>query len=305
MPNTTIDWPTFSQLPTSEVADLVRANGPKVVVFPINGTRRWFMLEHGLKLGKPLDALYDVYQQVTAQRYVEVLDLIFEHGIETLVSPAFGGELAKRGTEYMHMVTNSLTWLADYPAFTQFYTARQVRVRFYGDYAKTFTDDFGQTLQAAFSQATHRTQMHRTHRLFWGVCANDATETVVEWAVQFAARHGRAPNRREVIEMYYGEYIEAVNMFVGFDKLSVFDMPLITSGEEDLYFTVCPSLYLTSQQFRRILYDHLYTRCQPESQEWSAMRAFYQINMGNTLGVGEQRQGFWYPTSEVNVPANF
>ena len=36
---------SFLQLPLEEAARLVRADGPKVAVFPINGTRRWFMLE--------------------------------------------------------------------------------------------------------------------------------------------------------------------------------------------------------------------------------------------------------------------
>ena len=42
-----MDLATFQSLPTEKIAQLVRANGQKVCVFPINGTRRWFMLEHG------------------------------------------------------------------------------------------------------------------------------------------------------------------------------------------------------------------------------------------------------------------
>ena len=35
----------FLGLPTEEVARLVHAAGSKVCVFPINGTRRWYLLE--------------------------------------------------------------------------------------------------------------------------------------------------------------------------------------------------------------------------------------------------------------------
>ena len=41
-----MDIETFQSMPTTEVANLVREAGPKVCVFPINGTRRWFVLEH-------------------------------------------------------------------------------------------------------------------------------------------------------------------------------------------------------------------------------------------------------------------
>ena len=37
----------FLNLPVEEVAKAVRAKSPKSIVFPFNGTRRWFLLEHG------------------------------------------------------------------------------------------------------------------------------------------------------------------------------------------------------------------------------------------------------------------
>ena len=55
-----------------------------------------------------------------------------------------------------------------------------------------------------------------------------------------------------------------VELFIGFDKFTVFDMPLLTTGEEDLYFSVSPSPYMTIRQLRAILYDHLYVRRTPE-----------------------------------------
>ncbi len=36
--------------------------------------------------------------------------------------------------------------------------------------------------------------------------------------------------------LYYGEYVAPVDLFVGFDKFCTFDMPLIATGDEDLYF---------------------------------------------------------------------
>jgi hypothetical protein len=53
------------------------------------------------------------------------------------------------------------------------------------------------------------------------------------------------------MEMYYGEYVD--REFSRVHKFCSFDMPVV--GNEDLYFTVNPSLYLGEQQLREILYD--------------------------------------------------
>jgi hypothetical protein len=82
-------------------------------------------------------------------------------------------------------------------------------------------------------------------------------------------------------------------------------MPLVATGMEDLYFTVSPTLYMTQDQLRAILYDHIYSRrneidyseMSPES--WQHMRHFYRKNHGNTLGVGTKVNGIWYPLPQV------
>ena len=45
-----ISFERFLKLPPEQVASLVNAAGQKVCVFPVNGTRRWFMLEHADKI---------------------------------------------------------------------------------------------------------------------------------------------------------------------------------------------------------------------------------------------------------------
>jgi hypothetical protein len=81
-------------------------------------------------------------------------------------------------------------------------------------------------------------------------------------------------------------------------------MPLIATGNEDLYFTVAPSPYLNIQTFRAILYDHLYTRKESEldykemtMEDLAALRSFYRTNQNAVLGIGIQSsQGnIWLP----------
>ena len=108
--------------------------------------------------------------------------------------------------------------------------------------------------------------------------------------------------------MYYGEYISQVNLFIGFDKFWVFDMPILATENADLYFTPSPSLYLSDRQLRAILYDHLYARWLPEPDyetllphARNRMRAFYRANADRVFGVGVVYDGIWYPRLDAEL----
>jgi adenosine tuberculosinyltransferase len=110
-----------------------------------------------------------------------------------------------------------------------------------------------------------------------------------------------------LIRKYYGEELPPVSMFIGFDKFSVFDMPLLATGEEDLYFSLSPSPYMTQHQLRAILYDHLYVRPTPEpdytkltEKELNWLRDYYQRNKDYAFGVGKLKFNLWIPQRGMN-----
>ncbi|MCW8983710.1 MAG: hypothetical protein OQK55_00080, partial [Thermoanaerobaculales bacterium] len=85
-------------------------------------------------------------------------------------------------------------------------------------------------------------------------------------------------------------------------KFNVFDYPLLGWGEESLYFTVTPSLFMSESQLRNILYDYIYLRPVQDpdyftmpSEDFEAMRLFYKNNRDVIFGVGEMQGGIWYP----------
>ncbi|HNT75153.1 MAG TPA: diterpene synthase [Anaerolineae bacterium] len=297
-----MDLQTFQTLPTEEVARLVREAGTKVCVFPVKGTRRWFALEYPL----PTPADYAAaYLDAVFGKHIDVYGLCFAHGIETLLTPSFDLPLMERGDAYMKMAAEGLASLARHPDFLSFYEAHNVRVRFYGDYRKFLSPTPYAYLIDLFDELMARTAVHTRHRLFFGLFVHDATETTAALAVQYYQQHGVIPDRRALVEQYYGEYVDPADMFIGFSKLRAFDMPLLASGKTDLYFTVSPSLYLTEAQLRAILYDHLYTRRQSTQRDYAAlspddlaaMKAFYTQAIGQTLGVGVWNDAWqcWYP----------
>jgi len=297
----TINLTTFLNLSVEEVAQIVHEVGPKVCVFPINGTRRWFILEFGQQAG---DDPISAYMDIASQKHIDLYRLFFSHGIDTLLTPAFGPDLLLRGDEYVKRIgTGGLARLANHPTFLNFYEEFDVRIHFYGDHRRSLSQTEYAYLSDLFDEADEKTKHHDRYRLFFGVFAQDATQTIAELSVSYYSKYGKIPDKRTLIELYYGEFVEPVDLFIGFDKFSVFDMPLLATGEEDLYFTVSPSPYMTERQLRTILFDHIYTRQAPEPDFFkisiearNKIHQFYLKHQEDTLGIGQLCHGVWLPT---------
>ena len=298
-----MDAETFRHLSRSEVAKIMQQAGPKVCVFPLNGTRRWFMLERA----QPGEDFAQTYLDTITTRLLEICQILFEHGIDTLVLPILSSHLFQaRGDTYTKMTIEAISLLTDHPKFLQFYDSYKVRVRFYGDYSSYLANTAYTYLLNNIQASTEKTSRHQGCRLFWGVCADDAAETTASLAIQYYKEHNAVPSKEALIKMYYGEVIPPVDFFITAAKPRAFDMPLITNGREDLYFTVAPSPYLEEKQLRDILYDHLYSRPQEETnykgmtaQDWQNLRQYYVVNKSKTLGIGSRHKewGIWLPNT--------
>jgi tuberculosinol/isotuberculosinol synthase len=295
-----IPFERFLELPLAEVAALVKTTGHKVCVFPVNGTRRWFMLEHADKIG---DDFFTAYMDESIKNHVGLCKMLFDHGIQTILAPVFGRELMRRGDEYTKRVgMDGLVRTAVDAHYRAFFSEYNVRVRFYGDYRDVLSGtEYEYALQSIFD-LTETTRHNTAHRLFFGVFADEPTETIARLSVEHYLANNSVPDRESLVRKYYGEDIPPVSIFIGFDKFNVFDMPLLATGEEDIYFSVSPSPYMTERQLRAILYDHIYVRptIEPDyamlpSEELDWMREYYRAHRDQALGVGKLKSNLWFP----------
>ena len=295
-----ISFEHFLQVPVQEVAGLVRASGQKLCVFPVNGTRRWFLLEHAAQIR---DDFFEAYMNLSIQNHVELCAMLFEHGIDTILAPVFGRELMHRGDEYTQRVgIDGLVRTATDPHYRQFFEQYDVRVRFYGDFRDVLTGTPYEYALSSMYEVTEATKHNQRFRLFFGVFADEFTETISRLSVEHYLAQGGIPDKQTLVRKYYGEDLPPVSMFIGFDKFSVFDMPLLSTGEEDLYFSLSPSPYMTQHQLRAILYDHLYVRPAPEpdytkltEEERNWLREYYRKNKDYAFGVGKLKFNLWIP----------
>jgi len=295
-----IPFEHFLQLPTNEVAALVRATGPKVCVFPVNGTRRWFMLEHAEKIK---DDFFEAYMDTSIKNHIELCAMLFDHGIDIILAPVFGRELMRRGDEYTQRVgIDGLVRTATDKSYREFFEQYNLKVRFYGDYRDVLTGTPYEYALKSIYEVTEATKHNVRFRLFFGVFADEVTETIARISVEHYVAEGSIPDKQTLVRKYYGEDMPPVSLFIGFDKFSVFDMPLLATGEEDLYFSLSPSPYMTQGQLRAILYDHIYIRRNPEpdyrklaGDELNWLRDYYRKNKDYAFGVGKLKFNLWIP----------
>ena len=295
-----IPFERFLELSTEEVAALVKATGQKVVVFPVNGTRRWFMLEHGGKIG---DDFFGAYMDASIKNHIHLCSMLFDHGIQTILAPVFGRELMRRGDEYTRRVgMDGLVRTATDKNYRAFFEKYDINVRFYGDYRDVLTGTEFEGVLGSLYKVMESTRKNRHFNLYFGVFADEATETISRLSVEHYLAHGTVPDKSVLIHQYYGEDLPPISIFIGFDKFSVFDIPLLATGEEDLYFSISPSPYMTQRQLRAILYDHVYirrtpepdyTKLEPQDLEW--LREYYRNNKDQALGVGKLKFNLWLP----------
>jgi tuberculosinol/isotuberculosinol synthase len=298
-----ISFEQFLQLPTEEVASLVRVGGPRVCAFPVNGTRRWFMLEHPQAAG---NNFFGSYIEASIQNHIELCTLLFDHGLEIILAPVFGRELMRRGDEYTQRVgIEGLVRTATDTKYREFFEQYNVKVRFYGDYRDVLIGTAYEYALKSIYEVTEATRHHTGFRLLFGVFADETTDTLARLSVEHYLAENSIPDKATLVRKYYGEDLPPVSLFIGFDKFTVFDMPLLTTGEEDLYFSLSPSPYMTQRQLRAILYDHLYVRPTPEpeytmlaSEELSWLRAYYRSNSDYAFGVGKLKFNLWIPDTK-------
>ncbi len=183
-----IPFESFLQLPTSEVAALIKATGEKVCVFPVNGTRRWFLLEHAEEIKNDF---FEAYMGVSIRNHIELCAMLFDHGIDTILAPVFGRELMRRGDEYTRRVgIDGLVGTSTDRNYRDFFEQYHVRVRFYGDYRDVLTGTPYEYALKSMYEVTEATKQNTSVRLFFGVFADEVTETVSRLSVEHYVAQG-------------------------------------------------------------------------------------------------------------------
>jgi adenosine tuberculosinyltransferase len=285
--------------PSGRIAQWITDRGrPIVMGWPFNGTRRWYLIH------RRENPEADDYLTTIIRRQAELHRMVFAHGVSVVVAPGFGTELLTRGSTYTNYILGGLLQLADDAVYQEMFAAG-IRIRFYGDYEEVLDTPSLRPLLRACARLTAATESKEGPLLLIGLFADTPYQTLARLSVEFARKEGYPPNRQQLIEAYYGLAVPDLSLYLGFAQTSMFDAPLLATGQEDLYATLAPSPSLTERQLREILYDHLVTRPTPEisyeglsDEAKDALADYNKRYSGATLGIGhiDPLTGIWNPS---------
>lgn len=273
---------------------------PLVVGWPFNGTRRWYLLHHRREPAAGDYVSTIIHYQALKHR------LLFSLGTSAILAPCFGYGLLKRGEYYTRGMVDALLKLGDDPLNREMF-GEGVRISFYGDHEEVLDTPALRPMLAASRELEERTSDNAGPLLMLGLFADSPYERLARLSVDFARKHRRPPVRAELVREYYGVEVPDLSLYLGFAQPAVFDVPLVATGQEDVYATLNPSPEVTERQLREILYDHLISRrvedADYESLPEDSLRrleAYNRAVQGRTLGIGrvDPETGLWSPLSE-------
>ena len=190
--------------------------------------------------------------------------MVLDHGVGAILAPSFGMLNLRRGEAYVRHALAGLLDMASDEVYREMFR-RGVRVRFYGDYRRALAaPEFGSTVEAC-DEIMASTAGGDGPLILIGLFADNANEEIARLSVELFQKHGKVPDRAALIEAYYGVPLPDLSLFVGFEQPQLFDVPLVATGYQDMYYTLNPTPDVDEAQLRAILYDHLVARQRPEA----------------------------------------
>jgi hypothetical protein len=297
----------FLNLTAAEVRRLVRERKkPATGIFLADGSRRLVMTQTGLEPTSSPDRFYKEYLEIVTGYFRENLVVFFDHGLNTLFFPLFGGSLLGRDKTYKHSIIPGLTRLLFQDnRWLDFYREYDIRVKAYGDPGKLTGEFPGLNLPDVIERAVAFTSHHRSHTLYYGFFSTPwPGAAMIGKLADFVKTNGRAPNQRQSLELYYGENVAPADFFINSTRIGGLGAlpPLVADQDTRIYTTAAPSIMaLDRQTFREILHDLLFRREQGESRfqgrmdarDIQALKDFYQQHRRTVVGPGKRIGGFW------------
>ncbi len=301
----------FLKSSPNKIAEFVKSEGrPKVGVFVPDGCRRLVLAFTEAEPGT--EEFYHLSASLPARNLLKNLKMFFKHGLPTLIIPTFSQSVLNRGKRYRQFTAlEALRIIFTSQEWRDFYKDYKVRVRVYGRPQCLEGTECAEAL-AWIDKIETDTAQNRAYTLFYGIGGSPRIGLdAVRAGIEFYRTHHREPEYKEMIELYYGEYVEPADFFIMSSKMSGLGaLPcFITNSDTEVYFLPVPGvLALQPETFRQILYDLLYVRrgeCKDRDKMTSEERAMWRENYTRyeraVIGLGRRESGMWLPQVRLEL----
>ncbi|MFI9825766.1 hypothetical protein ACIHFC_35970 [Streptomyces sp. NPDC052013] len=290
------DLNTFLDLDDQAVAHHVSAHSTACWAVAVGGTRRAY-LANGGQLNSPAE--YPRYMDWVNHQDITLLDHIFRLGARTVIRVMrFPRD---RGGTYTSVAAEALTRLISSPSRRELHARYNMSVSVV---AHTAPGECRVPPLVIDHNARSAPPSAAPRRLIYLLRGDWVDAGVEEARMGFSLGKtlGREPTKRELITGYYGLDIPPLAVYIGSGRPRTGNLlPPFIRGNEDLYWSQTPLLMLNGQDWRRIIFDHLWSRRTqgargynlPEGDRRHLVNSVL-AERGHILGIGRRhKHGFW------------
>lgn len=224
--------------------------------------------------------------------------IIFDHGASSIFCPLLvAADFQKTDQPIENIVSVCLDTITSERSIAH-YNNNGWRVRL-------LCDDRDPDMAEAAHLVYNYTAAVGSKTLYWMI--SKTPDDMIDLAIRKARLMG-ASGRKEAIRAITGEYVDLITMLIGFGKpmLNPELIPPILIGRLQCYWLQKPSLHMTDQDFKEVLYDYVYTRDTHNYNKVDRMSEATQYkhvwSSAPTLGIGMRLGRYWFP-AKMTSPA--
>ena len=307
----------FMTLSDHDIATIINKNKrPKAAVLIPDGNRRFAM--SFLNMMPNSKDFETEYMKNNSEAFMKNLQIMYSHGLNTLFIPCMKHENFFRDKEYVKAITQfSLKLIFTDKKWIDFYQDNDIKVKIYGDLDYVKNKGYEELLQHAYD-LEKITENNKKHKLFFGIACSNKHEypRLMDMAIEFYKKFNRKPSYQEKLELYYGENVDDIDLFIRPTELRDSDIqpPLISGQQTQMYFLVAPdSISFNKDVYRNILYDYLYCRTSEfgiktyqdkiiNKSDLEEIKDYYSQNMHTIISTGKRIGNFWVPEVKIITP---
>ncbi|MBI1879655.1 MAG: hypothetical protein HYR94_15780 [Chloroflexi bacterium] len=261
------------QLDDQAISSIVAQRASTAVIY-LNGTRRWFLSQN---------KDWADYAKTTGLAHRQLCQLLYDHGLQTLIQPLLGYDLLERGHDYLKMAVEYGLAELTKPAYRNWYHQTEICVTFYGNWSNVLSE-LGFDEVTDLLKLVAETSNYNKQKLLLGAFADEDLDNIVRMAQDVS-------QGEELLKRYYGQPVGPVDLIIGSGQPVIWDLPLLDINKANLYFIQAPTFCLSRENLRQILYDHLYQRINDDAlydnmttEEWRRVEV---------LGIGQRTEKGW------------
>lgn len=257
----------------------VAAVAPDAIVFVAGGTRR-----KAISMGISTES--DTYMAWTRQQMVNCFELIFNHGVNTIIHTPLGpNNFREVGVYRDKLVRWAADGLAGEAALAD-YGRLGWRVRLLTDETILALGEAAALLRQTEGERTLWLHVTPSHEWFWS-----------HWLS--AMQRAQADTKETAVRALYGEDVPTANLLLGHGKPEFFTDVLPVLGNAQCYWRQNLGYDLDEALLRTIIYDYAYTRATwSEDKLGRAEGAMSHRGLWEkpaAIGLGTRLGPFWYP----------